>query len=778
MADYYARLGIARDATADEINRSYRHLSRSAHPDRGGNEEQHRALQEARDTLCDEDLRREYDLSIGQRPRAFGVQLLLDDGSMYGRILQVLERVHAFDLHPPTIIVIGDESHGKSSLMERITMREYFGTGRGFCTKVPVRTVLRKVAEDDHSKDFVYLRRPGRPAIEFPPDRASPDRILERINRIYADEGLDNDDRVLADEELVIEVRATDVPNLDVVDLPGIVQRAELHEATLAITRRYLSVPHTLVICVIDGSIDSAANNSAALRECSALADQTVVAVTKVDRRPFSEARTCFRELHEGIRHSLPAIDGAHIIPVINRVSDPPKPTLHASIQLEQQEFARWREEEADQPVGIDGGVGIEDLLRALDGMLQRYVRTVWVEAELSRVDTELAAVHDRLAPLGKPPEQCTPEEVLAALREALRTSLASDRFEEPTLEAWEWVREMLPAQPAQATTTRLARSSLRADFEQRWVAACNALAGQANTLIATLVDDAFDGGSFPPMRLQRFALLRAHVLQTATSLFGTEHFTVESTENRQLYSAMLMRGKNVLHGTLRASFPQLFDPSPLVRELVDIAFDAVLLPVVRHDFAVTAEELVEDEQTARERERLQRRRADVLAAKQAVEELFDTVAPYTAPEGGGGSPAGGLFGAAPAATPAAAPAAPAGGLFGAAPATTRAAAPTAPPPGFNFGTAPPWAPAPGFSFGTAPPAAGGFGAPAASPFGAPAPAPASTFGAPAPASTFGAPAPAPPPGGFNFDFGGGPRGRGRRRESHGRDGRRGGRGR
>ena len=740
MDDHYARLGIARDATTNDIESAYRHLSRSVHPDRGGDEEQHCALQEARDTLCDEDLRRLYDLSIGQRPRAFGVQILLDDGSMYGRILRLLERVHVFDLHPPTIVVIGDESHGKSSLMERITMREYFGTGRGFCTKVPVRMVLRKVAEDDHSKDFVYLRRAGRPAIEFPPDHASPERILERIRRVYADEGLDNDDRVLADEELVIEVRATDVPNLDVVDLPGIVQRAELHEATLAITRRYLRVPHTLVICVIDGSIDSAAHNSAALRECSALADQTVVAVTKVDRRPFSEARTCFRELHEGIRHSMPVIDGAHIIPVINRVSDPPKPTLHAAIQLERQGFARWREEEADRPVGIDGGVGIDDLLRALDGMLQRYVRTVWVEAELARIDNELAAVDGRLTPLGRPPEQCRHEEVLAALREALRTSLASDRFEEPASETWAWVRETLP-EPVQATTTRLARSSLRADFEERWVAACNALAGRANTLIATLVDDAFDGGSFPPMRLQRFASLRVHVLQTATSLFGTERFAVKSTENGQLYAAMLMRGRSVIHGTLRGFSDQLFDPSPLVSELVDIAFDAVLLPVVRHDFAVTAEELVEDEQTARERERLQRRRVDVLAAKQAVEELLDTVAPYTAPEGGGGPPfvgvpyqraggigggrgrGGGAFGGG------------GGGYnggngFGDGGGAHRAR------PGFNFGTAPPPAPTPGFSFGTAAP---------------PPPAPGFSFGTAPPGFSFGTAPPPPPAPGFNF---------------------------
>jgi len=329
-ADMYALLGVARGplTSTEDIERAYRNRSREFHPDRGGSEEQHRALQEARDILVDPDRRREYDLSIGLRPQAFGTQRLLDDGSTYGRLLQLLERVHVFDLEPPTIIMIGDESHGKSSLMERITMREYFGTGRGFCTRVPVRMMLRKVAEDDPGRGFIYVRRFINVLSQrvqanqwtFPPETTDiPSRVRDRIRRVSSEGGVEGD-FVRADEEVEIEVRATDVPDLDLVDLPGIVQRAPLNEQTLAITQRYLRVPHTLVVCVIDGSVDSAAHNSAALRECNTLADQTVVAVTKVDRHPFPAARNRFRELHQSICQAMPAVDQARIIPVINRV--------------------------------------------------------------------------------------------------------------------------------------------------------------------------------------------------------------------------------------------------------------------------------------------------------------------------------------------------------------------------------------------------------------------------------------------------------------------------
>ena len=207
MPDHYQILGVARNAETDEIQKAYRKRSLQTHPDHGGDAEQHRAVQEARDTLVDPDLRREYDISIGQRPQAFGVQQLIDDGSIYGSILILLERVQpssTFDLQIPTIVVIGDESRGKSSLVERLTMREYFATGRGFCTKVAVRTRLRKVAADHPEIDHVRVRRittnaagdrVKRTSKLFAPENLAdaPERILKQIQRVYKDEGLDGD---------------------------------------------------------------------------------------------------------------------------------------------------------------------------------------------------------------------------------------------------------------------------------------------------------------------------------------------------------------------------------------------------------------------------------------------------------------------------------------------------------------------------------------------------------------------------------------------------------
>jgi curved DNA-binding protein CbpA len=67
--DYYSVLGAASGATREEIERLYKRLARRHHPDRGGDEEEMKALNEAWRVLGDEDARRAYDDARARRPR-------------------------------------------------------------------------------------------------------------------------------------------------------------------------------------------------------------------------------------------------------------------------------------------------------------------------------------------------------------------------------------------------------------------------------------------------------------------------------------------------------------------------------------------------------------------------------------------------------------------------------------------------------------------------------------------------------------------------------------
>jgi len=61
--DPYARLGVARDATTEQVKKAFRKLAMKEHPDQGGDRETFEELQVCYDTLIDPERRRFFDLT-------------------------------------------------------------------------------------------------------------------------------------------------------------------------------------------------------------------------------------------------------------------------------------------------------------------------------------------------------------------------------------------------------------------------------------------------------------------------------------------------------------------------------------------------------------------------------------------------------------------------------------------------------------------------------------------------------------------------------------------
>jgi DnaJ family protein A protein 2 len=59
----YEALGIEKSASTEEIRRAYKDLARQKHPDRGGDPEEFKKIQEAHEVLSDEQRRRMYDMT-------------------------------------------------------------------------------------------------------------------------------------------------------------------------------------------------------------------------------------------------------------------------------------------------------------------------------------------------------------------------------------------------------------------------------------------------------------------------------------------------------------------------------------------------------------------------------------------------------------------------------------------------------------------------------------------------------------------------------------------
>jgi DnaJ-class molecular chaperone len=61
MPDHYATLGVARNASQDEIKKAFRKLASKNHPDKGGDTQKFQEIQAAYDTLGDAAKRAQYD---------------------------------------------------------------------------------------------------------------------------------------------------------------------------------------------------------------------------------------------------------------------------------------------------------------------------------------------------------------------------------------------------------------------------------------------------------------------------------------------------------------------------------------------------------------------------------------------------------------------------------------------------------------------------------------------------------------------------------------------
>jgi molecular chaperone DnaJ len=88
MKNYYEILGISKDATHDEIKKTYRKLAVQYHPDKGGDETKFKEIAEAYDTLGDESKRQQYNHKL-ENPFAGG----FGGGNPFGNMDDILNQM-------------------------------------------------------------------------------------------------------------------------------------------------------------------------------------------------------------------------------------------------------------------------------------------------------------------------------------------------------------------------------------------------------------------------------------------------------------------------------------------------------------------------------------------------------------------------------------------------------------------------------------------------------------------------------------------------------------
>nr|XP_045006414.1 interferon-induced GTP-binding protein Mx1-like isoform X2 [Jaculus jaculus] len=184
------------------------------------------------------------------------------------------------DLALPAIAVIGDQSSGKSSVLEALS-GVALPRGSGIVTRCPLVLKLKKLKKgEDWSAKISYegIQR------EF----SEPSEVEEEINKaqnLIAGKGLQ-----ISHNLIDLEVRSPRVPDLTLIDLPGITrvpvgnQPADIEQQIKRLIRTYIKKQETINLVVVPSNVDIATTEALSMaQEVDPEGDRTIGILTKPD---------------------------------------------------------------------------------------------------------------------------------------------------------------------------------------------------------------------------------------------------------------------------------------------------------------------------------------------------------------------------------------------------------------------------------------------------------------------------------------------------------------
>lgn len=147
----------------------------------------------------------------------------------------------------PRIAVLGQQSSGKSSVLENIVGIDMLPRAAGLCTRRPLEMRLNHLYEEDAKPWATFLEVPG---VKFEDFNKVREKIEELTDKVA---GTENN---IVDNPIVVHVYSPTCPDLTLVDLPGLTriplagskQPENIYEVTKGMALRYIEDPRTIIL--------------------------------------------------------------------------------------------------------------------------------------------------------------------------------------------------------------------------------------------------------------------------------------------------------------------------------------------------------------------------------------------------------------------------------------------------------------------------------------------------------------------------------------------------